>query len=123
MKNILIVDDETVQLETLRRGLKTRGYGVLEAESGTEALEKIEKESGIDLVLTDYAMPGMNGINLLEKIREKYHILPVIIMTAYGNRDIEQEARRLKCNGLINKPFSLDELMETVRQGLKHDET
>jgi DNA-binding NtrC family response regulator len=114
MKTILVVDDKRVQLKTLRRGLRTRGYQVVEAISGKEALDHLVKNSNIDIVLTDYAMPEMNGIELLQKIRENDKTVPVIIMTAYGDKDLVIEAMHHCCNGFIDKPFDMDELLEEI---------
>lgn len=115
MKTILIVDDKRVQLQTLRRGLRTRGYRVIEAISGEQALNCLGEE-GIDIVLTDYSMPEMNGIELLKKIREIHSTLPVIIMTAYGDKDLVVQAMHCRCSGFIDKPFDMDELLEEIRQ-------
>lgn len=120
MKTILIVDDKRVQLKTLRRGLITRGYRVVEAISGLEALDQIVKDHKIDMVLTDFAMPEMNGIELLQKIRETNKRLPVIIMTAYGDKDLVVEAMHHRCNGFIDKPFDMDELLEEINASIKN---
>lgn len=116
MKTILVVDDKRVQLKTLRRGLRTRGYQVVEAISGNHALDHLQKEETIDIVLTDFAMPEMNGIELLQKIRETNKTIPVIIMTAYGDKDLVIEAMHYRCNGFIEKPFNLDELLEMIHK-------
>lgn len=114
MKTILVVDDKRVQLKTLRRGLRTRGYRVVEAISGKYALDHLGKEETIDIVLTDYAMPEMNGIELLQKIRETHKTIPVIIMTAYADKDLVMEAMHYRCSGFIEKPFDMDELLEII---------
>ena len=113
--NVLIVDNEIVQVENLRIGLSSRGYHVLQALSGHEALDLIEDDAlEIDLVITDYAMPGINGIELLQNIRWRHGDLPVILMTAYGERDIVLDALRNHCNGFIDKPFTLDNLLHEI---------
>ena len=114
MKTILIVDDKRVQLKTLSRGLRTRGYRVVEALSGRDALDLLDRDPQIDLVLTDYAMPEMNGIELLQKIRAANQAIPVIIMTAYGDKDLVVEAMHHRANGFIDKPFDMDELLEEI---------
>lgn len=116
MKTILVVDDKRVQLKTLRRGLRTRGYRVVEALNGQDALDLLDQEPQIDLVLTDYAMPEMNGIELLQKIRQTNKAIPVIIMTAYGDRELVVEAIHYRGNGFIDKPFDMDELLEVISQ-------
>jgi two-component system response regulator AtoC len=110
--NILIVDDDLTQLETLRRGLRSKGYNVLEASNGKEALNLFEdtKTDQIHLILADYVMPEMNGLELLKKIREKSNSLPVIIMTAYVENNLLVNVMRLNCTSVIEKPFTLHKL-------------
>jgi len=118
--NILIVDDDLTQLETLRRGLRSKGYNVLEASSGKDALNFLQdgKTDQIHLILTDYVMPEMNGIDLLKKIREKSNSLPVIIMTAYVKNDLLLNIMRLNCNSIIEKPFTLNQLNGEIQKCL-----
>jgi DNA-binding NtrC family response regulator len=113
--NVLIVDDEIVQVENLRIGLSSRGYHILQALNGLEALSLIENDANqIDLLITDYAMPGINGMELLQIIRRRHGNLPVIMMTACRQRDLVLEAWRNQCNGFIEKPFSLDRLIDEI---------
>ncbi|MCX5883752.1 MAG: response regulator [Deltaproteobacteria bacterium] len=115
--NVLIVDDEIVQVENLRIGLSSRGYHILQALNGQEALSLIENDANqIDLLITDYAMPGINGMELLQLIRWRHGNLPVIMMTAYRQRDLVLEAWRNQCNSFIDKPFSLDRLIEEIEK-------
>jgi CheY-like chemotaxis protein len=118
---ILVVDDDMVQLESLRRGLRSKGYQVLEALSAEDALNRFTHShtNEIDLVLSDYLMPGMNGIELLKKIREDYGPLPVILMTAYGEKDLIIEALRNRCDSFIEKPFTLEQLMQEIERVTK----
>ena len=120
--NILIVDDDVIWLQTLKRGLKTRGYQTLEALDADEALEKLSDPDtpAIDLVLTDYLMSEMNGIELLKEIRMNYGgYLPVIIMTAYAENSLLIEAFRNHCNGFVVKSFTLDQLMQEINSVMK----
>ena len=91
METILVVDDEKNYLLVLSAVLEDEGYEVLTALGGEEALE-IQKESDLDLILTDMKMPAMDGIELLENIKSKDPDLPVIMMTAYGTVDKAVEA-------------------------------
>ncbi len=117
--NIMVVDDERVQVESLRRGLRSRRFGVVEALNGEEAVEHLNDENGsIDMVITDYAMPGMNGMDLLRSIREKDRYLPVIMMTAYGEKDLVIDAMRNHCDSFIEKPFTLDDLMNEIDRAM-----
>jgi DNA-binding NtrC family response regulator len=113
---ILVVDDDINLLESICRGLRNKGFQVIEALSAEEALKHIDfnNESSIDLVLADYIMPGMSGIDLLEKVREKSSSLPVIIMTAHWRKQIVIDAMRRDCNSFIEKPFTLDKLVKEI---------
>ena len=91
METILVVDDEKNYLLVLSAVLEEEGYEVLTTVSGLEALE-IQKSSDLDLVLTDMKMPGMDGIELLERIKAHDPELPVIMMTAHGTVDKAVEA-------------------------------
>ncbi len=113
--NVMIVDDEVVQVETIGRGLRSRGYKVCFALNGGDALGKLNDESRkIDLVITDYAMPEMNGLTLLKKIRERNGAIPVIMMTAYADKELVIDALRNRCASFIEKPFTLDQLIREI---------
>jgi DNA-binding NtrC family response regulator len=115
--NILVVDNEIVQADNLRIGLISRGHHVLHALNGQQALHLIDNDAlEIDLVITDYAMPEINGIKLLQSIRWLHGSLPVILTTAYGQRDIVVDALRNQCNGFIDKPFTLDQLLHEIER-------
>ena len=125
---LLVVDDEAVQLESLRRGLRSKGYGVLGASSGREALDVLRSPEGDDVgvVITDYAMPDMNGIELLNSIRAVHKTLPTILMTAYGDKQIVINALRSGCQGYIEKPFTLEQLLDEIQRTIlvtKREET
>jgi CheY-like chemotaxis protein len=119
--NILIVDNNAVWLETLKRGLNISGHEVMEAMSANEALMTLSNPNtpAIDLVLTDYVMAQMNGIELLKEIRMNYEYLPVIIMTAYAENSLLTEAFRNHCNGFIEKSSTLDQLMQEINMVMK----
>ncbi|MFH0985262.1 MAG: response regulator [Candidatus Omnitrophota bacterium] len=106
---ILFVDDEEDLLWFLKRTYQPLGYETLTAGSGLEAL-KIVEECGekINLVILDLKMPGMGGIEVLKSIRRHYPKLPVIILTAFCDR--EQECEDLGIEAFIKKPYSLKEL-------------
>ena len=103
--NILIVDNNAVWLETLKRGLNINGHEVVEAMSANEALMNLSNPDtpGINLVLSDYIMAEMNGIELLKEIRMNYGSLPVIIMTAYAESALLIEAFRNHCSSASQK--------------------
>ena len=115
---ILIVDDE----EGLRRGLSTLleddGYAVLATDSAERALEIMEGEH-IDLVLTDMKMPGMDGIELLKRIRERHGDTRVIILTGYGQIESYIEAMNFGAIEYVSKPFKVNELKFIVKRILE----
>lgn len=114
---ILVVDDDLTLLESIGRGLRKNGYKVIETQSAIEALKYIDFDEGgdINLILADYVMPGMSGIDLLEKVREKSKSMPVIIMTAHWEKRIVIEAMRKRCNGFLEKPFTLEKLIYEIK--------
>jgi signal transduction histidine kinase len=112
---ILVVDDELDEIESLSRGLKSRGHKVLAALNAQEALNYFHQdEDTIDLVITDYSMPGRSGIDLLSDIRKKDSNVPIMMMTAYARKDTLIDALRNRCDGFIEKPFTLEELITEI---------
>ncbi len=125
-KKILIVDDEKNIRMTLRHCLREQNYDIEIAINGDEALNKI-KEDNYDLVLLDIKMPGLTGMEVLEKIRQGGNEVDVIMMTAYGTIERAVEAMKLGAIDFISKPFTPDEIREIVkdvleRQNLKENE-
>jgi CheY-like chemotaxis protein len=113
--NILVVDDEFVIRETLSRGLRRFGHQVLLAADGQEALGCLQDSpDAVDLVITDYNMPNMNGLTLIKRIREDRKQLPVFLITAQADIELRREAFRLNCEGFMEKPFSLEEIIREI---------
>ena len=110
MDTVLIVDDEKNYPPILAAILQEEGYETLTANSGQDALE-ILKHSDVDLILTDYKMPTMNGIELLERVKAEDPDLPVIMMTAYGTVEKAVEAMQKGAYSYILKPFDNDRLV------------
>lgn len=110
--NILIVDNEKAMLETLEKSLKIKGFFVQKASTVSGALE-ILGNSAVDMVITDYAMRKMTGLELARKI-ETIRKIPVILMTAHGDETLEGKARQNHCRGFLQKPFTLESLMNEI---------
>ena len=117
MENILIVDDEKNYPMVIGELLREEGYTTLTASSGMEALDILSTEL-IDLVLTDVNMPGMSGIQLLEKIKEITPDIPVIIMTAYGSVEKAVEAMHKGAYTFILKPFENQALIAHIAKAI-----
>jgi signal transduction histidine kinase len=115
MKTILIVDDEAVIRDLCMRALK--GYHVIEAGSGEAALALFDR-GGIDVILTDVMMPGMDGIELLKKIKEKEPTIVVIVMTGFAEKDVILNALKADADDFISKPLNLLQLKTAVDKAL-----
>ncbi len=115
---ILIVDDEPFNLDLLEQELGDLGYAVVRAETGAAALSQIDKLAP-DLVLLDYLMPGMNGIEVLQTIRKTQNDLPIVMITAYGTIDLAVEAIKAGADDFITKPFDPEHLALVVRKNLE----
>jgi len=115
---ILLVDDDTALLKLLTMRLESSGYQILAAESGSEALGKIQ-QSNVDLVLTDLCMDGMDGLALFERIHQQRPDLPVVIMTAHGSIPDAVSAAQKGVFAFLTKPIDKEYLLDTVRSALK----
>jgi len=111
MKKILIVDDEQETTRVLQLGLRSRGYQAESVMSAASALHKLEDKGCYGMVLSDYSMPDMNGMQLLKEIRAAGNDIPFVLMTAYGEKRVLVEALHNHCQGFIEKPFTIDELI------------
>ncbi len=111
-KRILVVDDDSMNLVRTKMILK-KHYNVILAESGEEALRKLKTEK-IDLVLLDIAMPGMNGIETFEQMKDYPIRIPVIFLTASGDEEDVKSAIRLGAVNYLKKPFYPQELLKRI---------
>ncbi|MEC4684216.1 MAG: sigma-54 dependent transcriptional regulator [Nitrospirota bacterium] len=112
---IFIAEDEEITLKHLMYALRNEGYTVSGAKNGLEARQAIEKEH-FDIVITDIKMPGLDGLSLLEGIKEKGMETDVIVITGFGSIDSAVEAMKKGAYDYITKPFNLDELLLRVRK-------
>ena len=115
---ILIVDDEPFNLDVLEQELTDLGYAVVRASDGAQALSEIDKLPP-ELVLLDYLMPGMNGIEVLHAIRKTHKDLPVVIVTAHGSIELAVEAIKAGADDFITKPFDPEHLALVVKKNLE----
>jgi len=118
-KKILVADDEIHIVQVVAMKLRNNGFEVVTAEDGLEAYELCCQEKP-DAVVTDYQMPGLTGIELVEKLRENpdtQHI-PIIILTARGFAIEKEQQGRLNISECLNKPFSPKELLVNVEEVL-----
>lgn len=112
---ILVVDDDQMNLMRAKMILSKGGYEILTAESGQNALETVEQEA-VDLLLLDIEMPGMSGVETLEKLRatDKGAALRVLFMTGTYEAEQEEQGKRLGVLGCVKKPFLPAAILEQV---------
>ena len=115
---ILVIDDEPGIREGCRRVLGAQGFQVDVAEDGQTGLRKVQ-EGGLDLVLLDVMMPGVSGIDLIAPIHAHDPEIVCVIITGYGNVELAVEAIRQGAYDFINKPFTADDLVLRVKQGVE----
>ena len=117
-QTLLVVDDDEGLRENLQELFESLGYRVLTASSTADALEQLDRSS-VDLVLTDYKMPGATGVELLETLRHRCPQTRGILMTAFGDSFMEIESVRRGAVGYLTKPFEVDDVVDVVQRILR----
>ena len=112
---IIVAEDEDITLKNILETLKEAGHEVTGVKNGDEALQLMEKKH-FDVLITDIKMPRMNGIELMEKVKEKYTEMDVIIITGFGSISSAVNAIKKGAYDYITKPFDLDELLLKVKK-------
>ncbi len=116
---ILLIDDEAAQIISLKSFLERRNYTVFTAESGIEGMKIIQ--NGIDLVLTDFRMPEMNGLEVVEAVKEFNPEIPVVVITAFSDTEDAVKVMKEGAFDYLSKPVNLDELEALVKQVKEHN--
>ena len=114
---ILVIDDEAEIRRSVRMILEYEGYDVQEASSGPEGLAIIEREAP-DLVFLDIKMPGMDGLEALQRIRQSNESLPVVIVSGHGTVSTAVDATKLGAFDFIEKPLASERVLVTIRNAL-----
>src|SRR3954471_14262789 len=114
---ILVVDDEAEIRRSVRMILEYEGYEVLEASSGPDAIALVERETP-DLVFLDIKMPGMDGLDALQRIRSSNDALPVVIISGHGTVSTAVEATKAGAFDFIEKPLTTERVLVTIRNAL-----
>lgn len=109
----LVVDDDPVIRDLLFKSLSREGYNALKAESGEEAL-KMVAENTVSTVISDIAMPGMSGLELLKALKEKYPSIKVLLITGNAQQHSKEEAIAAGADGFISKPFKNVDILRTL---------
>ena len=116
-RKVLVVDDDPVVSKSIDRVLSGKGYAVISAANGEEALERLARED-YDVVYTDIRMPGMSGIEVARRIRETRPWLPVVIVTGYATEANEMEAIDMGAAGFLRKPLSPEVIEGSVERAM-----
>ncbi len=111
-KRVLVIDDDPVVGKSFDRVLSPKGYAVISAADGEEALDKLGREH-YDVVFTDIKMPGMDGLEVAKRIKGTNPWMPVVIVTGYGSEANEMQARQLGVSHFLHKPLT-PELIEAT---------
>jgi Response regulators consisting of a CheY-like receiver domain and a winged-helix DNA-binding domain len=117
MTKILVVDDDSVLQRTLRINLRARGYEVLLADTGQEALQVFAAEQP-ELIILDLGLPDLDGVEVLRRLRRR-SVVPVIVLSARQDADDKVEALDEGADDYVSKPFSIDELLARVRAAVR----
>jgi two-component system chemotaxis response regulator CheY len=116
-RTILTVDDSTSMRQMVKATLQSAGYGVVEAANGQEALD-FARDNTVDLVISDVNMPRMDGITLINELRQLpgYRLTPMLMLTTESSQEKKQEGKRAGATGWIVKPFNPAQLLATLKK-------
>ncbi|HYB95140.1 MAG TPA: sigma-54 dependent transcriptional regulator [Vicinamibacterales bacterium] len=114
---ILVVDDEAAIRDSLKMTLEYDGYDVMQAATGEEGVKLIEREAP-DLVFLDVKMPGMDGLEVLQKVRHLVEVTPIVVISGHGDISTAVEATRLGAFDFIEKPLERERVLVTVRNAV-----
>jgi CheY-like chemotaxis protein len=118
LRKLLVVDDDPVVGASFKRVLSGKGYLVVSAENGSEALARLQAEK-FDAVFTDLRMPGMDGLQVAERVRAAQPWMPVMIVTGYGSPASEARARAAGVSGFLHKPLSPEMIEDSAAKAVQ----
>jgi CheY-like chemotaxis protein len=116
-RKVLVVDDDPAVRKSIDRVLTGKGYAVITAETGEEALRKLNEEK-YDLVYTDIRMPGMSGLEVAEQVKARKPWTPVVIITGYGTDAAQARAKAAGVSSFVHKPLSPAMIEDSARDAL-----
>lgn len=116
-RRVLVVDDDPVVGQSFNRVLSRKGYAVITAANGDEALAKLQSEQ-YDVVFTDLRMPGMDGLEVAEQVKARQPWTPVVIVTGYGSQPSEDRARAVGVSEFLHKPLSPEMIEDSAAKAM-----
>ena len=116
---VLLVDDEVPFVETMTKRLTKRNLRVIMAFSGQEALEKLDKNRNLDVIILDVKMPGMDGIQTLSEIKKSHPLVEIIMLTGHATVESAIDGMKAGAYDYLMKPCDLEQLMLKVEQAVK----
>ena len=116
-RKVLVVDDDPVVRKSIDRVLTGKGYAVITAQNGEEALNKLNEEK-YDLVYTDIRMPGIDGLEVAEQVKARRPWTPVVIITGYGTDEAQARAKAAGVSSFVHKPLSPEMIEDSARHAL-----
>jgi CheY-like chemotaxis protein len=117
LRKVLVVDDDPIVGMSFNRVLSGKGYVVVTAENGFEALAKLQGDK-YDVVFTDLRMPGMTGLDVAESVKARQPWTPVVIVTGYGSQRSEERARAAGVSDFLHKPLSPEMIQDSTEKAL-----
>jgi two-component system response regulator AtoC len=121
-RHILVADDDTAIRGLLKNFLEAEGYGVSEARTGAEVLSLISNGNKPDLLLMDFRMPELSGMDILQRIADQNLDVPVVLMTAFGTSNVAIKAIQLGAHDYISKPFELEDVLVAIQRFFEYQD-
>lgn len=121
MKTIMLADDSVTILLSISNILTKAGYAVEKASNAQDGLNKFKSGAKVDLLITDFNMPGMNGIEFIKEVRQlpAYKFMPILFLTTESQQARRAEAKAAGASGWLVKPTTSDELLNTIKLVLR----
>ena len=116
---VMLVDDEAPFVETMTKRLKKRDLNVISAFSGQEALDTLDQQRNVDVVILDVKMPGMDGIETLKKLKADYPLTEIVMLTAHATVESAIEGMRFGAFDYLMKPCDMEQLMAKVNEAAR----
>lgn len=117
-KKILLIDDDEWIRDSLSIFFENEGCHLMAVETAEEGLELLKKQS-CEIIITDYRLPGMDGLEFLKQIQGTHPHAMKILVTAYGSNDVISEAMRIGIQDIINKPFTTENIKDSLSRLIK----